>query len=201
MHLCGVFGRAILPDLKVGDRIMPLLTLKVLPPFFAGVFLAGPLAAIMSTVDSQLILGAASIVKDLYLNYINPGAGEAAGGEKRLHRLSFYVTAILGIIVFLAAFRPPSLIVWMNLFAFGGLQAAFLWPVVLGLYWKRANARGALASMVSGVATYFYMVIAVKRFMGMHVIVPTLVVALVVFVAASLTSPPMDERKLQKFWK
>ena len=200
MHLCGVFGRAILPDLTVGDRIMPLLTLKVLPPFFAGVFLAGPLAAIMSTVDSQLILGAASIVKDLYLNYINPTAHETAEGEKHLHRLSFYVTAILGIIVFLAAFRPPSLIVWMNLFAFGGLQAAFLWPVVLGLYWKRANARGALFSMVGGVATYFYMVIVVKRFMGMHVIVPTLAVALVVFIVASLTSPPMDETKLKTFW-
>lgn len=200
MHLCGVFGRAILPDLTVGDRIMPLLTLKVLPPFFAGVFLAGPLAAIMSTVDSQLILGAASIVKDLYLNYINPTAHETAEGEKHLHRLSFYVTAILGIIVFLAAFQPPSLIVWMNLFAFGGLQAAFLWPVVLGLYWKRANARGALFSMVGGVATYFYMVIVVKRFMGMHVIVPTLAVALVVFIVASLTSPPMDETKLKTFW-
>lgn len=201
MHLCGVFGRAIVPDLAVGDRIMPVLTLRVLPPFFAGIFLAGPLAAIMSTVDSQLILASAGIVKDLYLNYINPGAADRPEESGRLHRMSFYVTGILGIIVFLAAFRPPSLIVWMNLFAFGGLQAAFLWPIVLGLYWKRANATGALASMVAGVGSYFYMVTFVKRFMGMHVIVPTLAIALVVFIVGSLVTPPVEESRLRKFWE
>jgi sodium/pantothenate symporter len=154
----------------------------------------------MSTVDSQLILASAGIVKDLYLNYINPGAAGKPEENVRLHRMSFYVTGILGVIVFLAAFRPPSLIVWMNLFAFGGLQAAFLWPLLLGLYWKRANAAGALASMVAGVGSYFYMVIFVKRFMGMHVIVPTLAIALAVFIVGSLVTPPLPESRLKKFW-
>ncbi len=200
MHLCGAFGRAIIPDLAVGDRIMPALIIKVLPPYMAGVFLAGPLAAIMSTIDSQLILASATIVNDLYLNYINPGAGEKGSETSRIHWLSFWTTAIVGTIVFAASFDPPDLIVWINLFAFGGLQAAFLWPLVLGLYWKRANAAGAFASMTGGVASYFYLVIYVKRLWGMHVIVPTLLIALVLFIVFSIATDKPEDDIIRIFW-
>jgi sodium/pantothenate symporter len=190
MHLCGALGRAIIPDLTVGDKIMPALSLTILPPIVAGIFLAGPLAAIMSTIDSQLILASATLIRDLYTNYIRTGRKP---DDRRLHTLSFYCTALLGTIVFIASLRPPDLIVWINLFAFGGMQATFLWPVVLGLYWKRANARGALWSMVAGLCAYFALVIWVKRFMGMHVIVPTLAISLVAFILVSLmTKRPED---------
>lgn len=56
MHLIGVFARPILPDIEVGDTVMPMITMEVLPPWLAGVVLAAPLAAIMSTVDSLLLL-------------------------------------------------------------------------------------------------------------------------------------------------
>src|SRR6056297_4134967 len=199
MHLCGAFGRVIIPQLAVGDKIMPQLIVTVLPPVFAGVFLAGPLAAIMSTIDSQLILASAAIVKDLYMTYIKPDAAKDLQSRKGLQRLSFWVTAIVGVIVFGASFNPPDLIVWINLFAFGGLQAGFLWPLVLGLYWEKANAAGALASMVNGIASYFYLVIFVKRFWGMHVIVPTLVIALAVFVTVSLLTFREEDRMPEVF--
>jgi sodium/pantothenate symporter len=190
MHLCGALGRAIIPDLTVGDKIMPALSLTILPPVVAGIFLAGPLAAIMSTIDSQLILASATLIRDLYTNYIRTGRKP---DDRRLHTLSFYCTALLGTIVFIASLRPPDLIVWINLFAFGGMQATFLWPVILGLYWKRANARGALWSMIAGLGAYFALVIWVKRFMGMHVIVPTLAISLVAFILVSLmTKRPED---------
>lgn len=41
-----------------------------------------------------------------------------------------------------------KMIIWLNLLAFGGLEAVFLWPLVLGLYWERANAAGALSAMI-----------------------------------------------------
>jgi sodium/pantothenate symporter len=199
MHLSGALGRAILPEIAVGDKIIPAISLAVLHPVVAGIFIAGPLAAIMSTIDSQLILASAAIVKDLYLNYICPTESEEEA-EKLVKKLGSWTTLLIGIIVFLAAFRPPDLIVWLNLFAFGGMQAAFLWPMVLGLYWKRANAMGALVSMVSGLVTYFYMVSFVKRFYGMHVIVPTLVVSLLVFVVVSLATRGPDTNILKLFW-
>ncbi len=202
MHLCGAFGRIIVPGLTVGDKIMPALTLKVLPPVFAGIFLAGPLAAIMSTIDSQLILASATIIKDLYINY---GKKEAPDGAlptetKGIQRLSFITTAIIGIIVFGASFNPPDLIVWLNLFAFGGLQATFLWPLILGLYWKRANAYGALASMTIGVGSYFYFATFIKRVAGMHVIVPVLSLTLIVFILVSLLTPKPKADIIDLFW-
>ncbi len=72
MHLIGVFARAVLPGIEVGDKVMPLIALDVLPPWVAGFVLAAPLAAIMSTVDSLLLLVSSTIVKDIYINYINP---------------------------------------------------------------------------------------------------------------------------------
>jgi sodium/pantothenate symporter len=111
------------------------------------------------------------------------------------------VTSIVGIIVFAASFNPPDLIVWINLFAFGGLQAGFLWPLVLGLYWEKANAAGAFASMVAGISSYFYFMIFVKRFLGMHVIVPTLLIALVVFVVISLFTFREEDRMSEIFRK
>ncbi len=200
MHLCGALGRAIVPDITVGDTIMPILSLKVLPPVIAGVFLAGPLAGVMSTIDSQLILASATIVKDIYVNYVDPKAVSREGGMRKIKTMSLASTAILGVIVFLAAIQPPELIVWINIFAFGGMQAAFLWPLVLGLYWKRANAQGALASMVVGVGSYMFMVSSVKQFMGMNVIVPTLAISLVVFVAVSLMTKRSSDEVIDLFW-
>src|SRR5690625_7792328 len=100
------------------------------------------MAAIMSTVDSLLILVSSSVVKDLYLNYINPKAS-----EKYVRRLSLTVTAINGIIVFLMAIEPLDFIIWLILLAYGGLEAAFIWPVVLGLYWQTGSKVEALGSI------------------------------------------------------
>src|SRR5690625_319131 len=149
MHLIGVFARPIVPGIDVQDMVMPLLALEVLPPWLAGIVLAAPMAAIMSTVDSLLILVSSSVVKDLYLNYIKPKAS-----EKYVRRLSLTVTAIIGIIVFLMAIEPPDFIIWLNLLALGGLEAAFIWPVVLGLYWQKRDKYVAIVSIVSGVDLY-----------------------------------------------
>ncbi|MBN0343530.1 hypothetical protein JTM70_36605, partial [Pseudomonas aeruginosa] len=55
MHLAGALGRAVIPDLTVPDLVIPTLMVKVLPPFAAGIFLAAPMAAIMSTINAQLL--------------------------------------------------------------------------------------------------------------------------------------------------
>ena len=68
MHLAGALGRAVIPDLTVPDLVIPTLMVKVLPPVAAGIFLAAPMAAIMSTINAQLLQSSATIIKDLYLN-------------------------------------------------------------------------------------------------------------------------------------
>src|SRR5699024_10656059 len=149
MHLIGVFARPVLPGIEVADQVIPLVALEVLPPWLAGVLLAAPMAAIMSTVDSLLLLVSSTVVKDVYLNYIKPEAK-----EKEVKTVSLSVTALIGVVAFVLAISPPDLLVFLNLFAFGGLEAAFIWPIVLGLYWKYANKKGAIASMIVGISSY-----------------------------------------------
>ena len=185
MHLIGIFARPILPGVEVADTVIPLVALKVLPAWLAGIVLAAPLAAIMSTVDSLLILVSSSIVKDVYINYVNPNAS-----EKKVKGLSFGVTTLLGTIVFLLALNPPDLLIFLNLFAFGGLEAAFIWPVVLGLYWSYGNKYGAIASMITGIVSYialhFYNE-ANGNLFGIHTVVIPVLLSLVAYIIFSLT--------------
>ncbi len=199
MHLAGVLGRAVLPDLPSGDLAMPSLTVELLPPVWAGVFIAGPLAAIMSTVDSMLLLVCATLIKDIYVHYWLKGNAGAVRPQ-RIRRYSLLTTACIGLIVFLAAIRPPDLLVWINLFAFGGLEAAFLWPILLGLYWRRANAAGALASVAAGLICFFAISVLKPPMGGIHPIVPTLAVGLIAFVLGTRLGAAPDAATLRIFW-
>ncbi|CAH0532396.1 Sodium/pantothenate symporter [Vibrio stylophorae] len=202
MHFAGALGRAIIPSPDSPDNILPELMITVLPPVLAGVFLAGPMAAIMSTIDSQLIQASATLLKDLYWNYVR-GIGKPAGSnaeqqlqeqrserlEKRMPGLSLWVTGIFSLLVFAAAFNPPEMIIWLNLLAFGGMQAVFFWPLVLGLYWQRASSFGAASSMIAGLGCYAALVTFKPDMNGIHAIVPTLLVSLLAFVGGSLLRP------------
>ena len=155
MHLIGVLARAVIPGIEIGDKVMPTLTLEVLPPLLAGIVLSAPMAAIMSTVNALLILVSSTVVKDIYLNFIKPDAT-----EKQIKRTSLIVTTVIGLAVLLFALNPPDLLVWLNLFSFGGLESVFIWPILFGLYWSRGNKYGAIASMVVGMSPY----IVIDRF-------------------------------------
>src|SRR5699024_5946829 len=91
--------------------------------------LAAPMAAIMSTVDSLLLLVSSTIVKDVYINYVKPEAS-----NQRIKRLSIGITGVLGVIVFLMALNPPNLIICLNLFAFVGMEAAFIGKSDINMY-------------------------------------------------------------------
>lgn len=195
MHVIGVFARPILPGIEVADQVIPLIALEVLPPWLAGVLLAAPLAATMSTVDSLLILVSSSVVKDVYINYIKPSAT-----EKQVKGVSMGVTAVIGIVAFLLAISPPDLLIFLNLFAIGGLEAAFMWPFVLGLYWKYANKAGAITSMITGIGSYiglhFYNQANGELF-GVHTVTVPIFLSLIVFVVFSL----MFKREAYEFPK
>lgn len=193
MHLIGVFARPILPGIEIGDKVIPLITLEVLPPWLAGIVLAAPMAAIMSTVDSLLILVSSTVVKDVYLNYVKPDAS-----EKTIKQISFGVTALLGTVVALLALQPPDLLIFLNLFAFGGLEAAFIWPIVLGLYWNYGNKWGALLSMITGITSYIVIHFYNSthgNLLDVHTVTIPVVLSLLSYIAGSL----LIERKKYYF--
>ncbi|SDN94127.1 sodium/pantothenate symporter [Halobacillus aidingensis] len=199
MHLTGVFARPVLPGIEVGDTVMPRIAMEVLPAWLAGIVLAAPMAAIMSTVDSLLLLVSSAVVKDVYMNYVNPEAS-----AKKVKRLSISVTAIIGILVFAMAIQPPDLLIWLNLFAFGGLEAAFIWPVIMGLYWKKGNASGAIASILTGVGSYILFHSFMPQALGMHTVVLPVLLSLLAYILFSLLTvkrhETIQEQVFQKLW-
>ena len=181
MHLAGALGRAIVPDLTVSDKVIPSLMLHVLPPIVAGIFLAAPMSAIMSTVDAQLIQSSSIFVKDLYL----AAKPQAVQNQKRIGRISSIITLILTALLIFASLNPPDMIIWLNLFAFGGLEATFLWVIVLGLYWDKANAYGAVSSMLVGLVSFILFTQFGIKLLGFNPIAPALVFGLIAFLVGN----------------
>lgn len=181
MHLIGILARPVIPGIEIADTVMPTLTLKVLPPVVAGIVLAAPMAAIMSTVNALLMMVSSTVIKDVYLNFVNPKAS-----EQQIKKGSFIVTTVIGLLVVLFALNPPEFLVWLNLFAFGGLESTFLWSVIFGLYWKKANKYGAISSMIVGVVLYIAIDQLSPHIFGMHTVTLPIVISLIVFVAVSL---------------
>ncbi len=136
-------------NLIVPDPEFSLQTLAIawLHPVLAGVVLAAPLALMMSTADSQLLVSASAIVEDIYHRFIRKEIE-----ERKLVFLSRIVTLVLGIIALLWALFFGESVYLFVLFAWGGLGAAFGPLMLLSLRWKRMTATGAFAGMITGAA-------------------------------------------------
>nr|WP_295971354.1 sodium/pantothenate symporter [uncultured Bacillus sp.] len=184
MHLIGVLARSVLPGIEIGDKVMPMLAMEVLPSLLAGLVLAAPMAAIMSTVNALLILVSSTIVKDIYLNFIKLDAS-----EQHIKRTSLLVTAVIGLAVVFFSLNPPDLLVWLNLFSFGGLESVFIWPIIFGLYWSRGNKYGAILSMIVGMGSYILLDRFYPNPFGLHTVVLPVLLSLITFVTGSLAIP------------
>jgi SSS family solute:Na+ symporter len=175
----GVMGRHSFPGLSAAqsESIFPMLLAKFASPAVATLLLTGGLAALMSTMDSQLLtLG--SLVTHDFIPVMRRGVG--------VQRAAIVALGALG---FLIALRPPVTILdFMNRSSFTGL--AVLAPSVLGgLYWRRASAYGAAASVLVGEALVFLFYFNVLRVPGLQPVVPAVIAAAIVFVLVSLAAP------------
>lgn len=177
MHLAGTLGRAVLPNLNIPDQVIPTLMIQVLPPMIAGIFLAAPMAAIMSSIDSLLIQSSSTLIKDLYLAALP----QAVANEQKIKRYSTLTTLVLTVLVVLAALNPPDMLIWLNLLSLGGLEATFLWVIVFGLFGKKANATGAIFSMLAGLISYVVMTSFDIKILNFHAIVPSLAIGFITF--------------------
>jgi len=157
MHVGGAWAGALIggQEFASSDYVIPAVIQQIMPVGVAGIFLAAPMAAVMSTVSSLLILASASIVKDLWGTYIvkdNPE--KKAKFQKNVSKSSFAVTLLIGVLVFVLTLTPPDIIFWVNLFAMGGLECCFFWPIVGGVFYKKGNKQAAISSSVIGVLVY-----------------------------------------------
>lgn len=191
----GPFVKVLYPNLEVADMALPTLVLDIMPGWVAGLVLAAPLAAIMSTVDSMLLVTSSSVVKDIYLNYINPKAS-----DRQIAKLSYLTTIVIGVGVVLFALTPPEYLQFIVIYAIGGLEATFFAPIVFGLYWKRANTWGALASMYSGLLGYIILGEFFPNPFGMQTIVTATALSILMMIVVSYLTPEPSRSVIQKFW-
>lgn len=159
MHLAGVWAGALVDtaDLPTSDYFIPYIIQKIMPVGIAGIFLAAPMAAVMSTVDSLLLLAVAAIIRDLWRNYVvRDDAEKIARYDKNVKKVSTLLTIVLGVLVMVLTLDPPDIIFFLNLFAMGGLECAFFWPLVGGIFWEKGSKEGAIASSIGATAIYIF---------------------------------------------
>jgi sodium/proline symporter len=133
-----------------GENVMPLLVDHLLPIVFVGLFVSIVLAAIMSTVDSLLVLAASAVVRDVYQKVMAPQTPDDALVGKS--RVATFVLAFAALAVALgvAAVTPDRTVFWFVIFGWSGISATFCPVMILSLFWAGTTARGALAAMVTG---------------------------------------------------
>lgn len=150
-------ARVLLPGMEVeSDRIMPemamYLTQNAGVAWLAGLLVAAPFAAVMSTVDSFLLMISSALVRDIYQRNLNPEAE-----ERTIKRLSYFFTLVVGTAAMLGAINPPQFLQDIIVYTGSGLAACFLAPMVYALYWPRVNTIGAISGMLAGFAAHLSM--------------------------------------------
>jgi len=169
--------------------VLPQMSDLLFPAFFTGIFLVVVLAAIMSTVDSLLILASSAVVRDVVQNIFDPEAD-----QRRLSLLGKGVTVAIGAVGLALALSETRMIFWFVLFAWSGIAAAFTPVVLCSLFWRRTTRVGAIAGMIAGFATTVVWVLAFKEhFYDLYEMIPGFAAGFLAIVVVSLlTSPDMD---------
>ena len=179
--LTGMAGRALFPGLEDPETILPLLSTELFPEVITGLLLVIVLAAIMSTVDSLLLLASSAVVRD-YLQKIH-------GSEKSDHdlaRYGKYATLVIGALGIGFALTEAPLIFWFVLFAWSGLGAAFGPVLLCCLFYKGITLHGAAAGMLGGFLTSVVWVLLFKSSAyGLYEAIPGFMVGLLLIILVS----------------
>lgn len=155
----GIFGRYLFTENGIdveaafgnnGQNVLVQLVEYVMPLVIVGMYVAVVLAAIMSTIDSLLVVASSAVMRDIYQQILRPDTKVL-----EMTKLSRAVTVImallaLGIALSVAVTTPERTIFWFVIFGWSGIAATFCPVIILSLFWKGYTEKGALASMLTG---------------------------------------------------
>lgn len=155
----GILGRVFFTQpgqdpqavLGVGaENVLSMLTEQFLPYVLVAIYVAIVLSAIMSTIDSLLVIASSAITRDFYQKIFKPNLG-----EREMVKISRWVTLIMSVIALIIAMviakiSPDRTVFWMVIFGWSGIAATFCPVIILSLFWNGLTEKGAIASMISG---------------------------------------------------
>lgn len=170
------------------DMIFISVIEHYLPPLLAGIMLAGLLAAIMSSADAMLLAISAGVAHDLYKSHMNPKAS-----ERFVTGLSLTVMLVVSAIGILIAIEPPGIIAVMVGWVGGFLLSSFGFPIILGLWWRRANQAGALAGMLGGAILFVILMVFTDLPTNAEPIIAAPVSLLLMIVVSLMTKEPSQD--------
>lgn len=133
-----------------GEDSLITLTEYAFPLAIIAIYIAVILSAIMSTIDSLLVLASSAVVRDFYHKIFNPNMD-----ERKMSRISRMVTLAmalfaLGIAISVAVISPGRTVFWFVIFGWSGIAATFCPVIILSLFWPAYSEKGAIASMITG---------------------------------------------------
>ena len=199
--MIGILGRYILtktgqdPEAVLGiagENVLAMLLNKVMPMFIIGVYIASVLSAIMSTVDSLLVVASSAVSRDFYQQIVRPDID-----ENSLMGLSKKVTLVLAFLALAVALlvsilSPDRTVFWFIIFGWSGIAATFCPVIILSLFWDGYTENGAIASMITGflcVPIFKFIIPAIDNigiyFDKLDVMLPSVLLAVIAGVATS----------------
>jgi Na+/proline symporter len=140
-----IAGGVLLPSIERPDLTVPTMVSMLLPPFLGGVIIAAVLGAMMSTIDSILLLAGSLVVENIYIKFM----GKDIDSRRGL-KIARFVTLGIGVLALLVAIKPPTAILWIVTMSFSLMASAFTFPLLLGIWWPRATKEGGIAGMIGG---------------------------------------------------
>lgn len=183
-----------------GEDVLSMITESFLPTLLVAVFIAIVLSAIMSTIDSLLILASSAITRDFYQKIFRPDIK-----DQDLTKISRTATIIMAFTALVIAIimnyvSPDRQIFWVIIFGWSGIAATFCPVVILSLFWKGYSEKGAIASMISGFVSVILFNFVFKEmenvgeyFIALDVLAPSFAVAMIIGFIVSKLSPPSAE--------
>jgi sodium/proline symporter len=190
----GAIARVLCPGLQNPDLAIPTLAKNVLSPFGSAIVLAGVVAAGMSTFASILIILSSSMIHDI----VKKGLKKNLNKNKILF-YSKVASIIIGIVSIIIAFNPPALVLTLTAFAWAVIASTTLWPILFGIYWKKATKMGCIISMVGGFITALVWMV-IGNPLGIHGFIPGLIVGLILMILVSLFTPGFTKEHIEKIW-
>jgi sodium/proline symporter len=180
-----------------GADVLSMITEEFLPTILVAIFVAIVLSAIMSTIDSLLILASSAITRDFYQKIFRPDIKDAS--LTKISRISTVIMAFTALIIAMIMnyVSPDRQIFWVILFGWSGIAATFCPVIILTLFWRGYSEKGAIASMISGFMAVILFNFVFKEmetigqyFVAMDVLFPSFAVAILVGFIVSKKYPP-----------
>ncbi|MFC4003784.1 sodium:solute symporter [Prauserella oleivorans] len=191
--VAGMVMRVLYPNLSIPDAASTLLASEVLPPIVGAMLLTAIVMAVLSTVDSVLLVAGPAISHDIYAALIRPGAS-----ERTRSRLNRWATLVIGTLPVLLTLQELDIVQFVVLSYAALLGSTVTAPVLLGLYWRRATRVGAVCAMVAGfgVCLLWYALDAPV----VEPVVPGVLAGFAGMVIGSLLSKPMPPEDIRVFF-